>query len=78
MEYKENNTYRIMLKAQEAADKSAKAFKASHAFDVPKELVQQVYMVSLVEHALLEYNACVTAALKERGIDIPDILQDIR
>lgn len=78
VELKENNTYRIMLKAQEAAGKSVKAFKDRHLNDVPPELIQQVYTVSLVENAILEYNACVTAALKKRGIDIPDILEDLR
>lgn len=78
MELKENNTYRIMLKAQEAAAKSVKSFKDRHLNEVPPELIQQVYTVSLVENAILEYNACVTEALKKRGIEIPDILEDLR
>lgn len=34
-----------MLKAQESADKSVKAFKDRHLNDVPPELIQQVYTV---------------------------------
>ena len=45
MELKGNNAYRIMLKAQESADKSVKAFKDRHLNDVPPELIQQVYTV---------------------------------
>lgn len=74
--------FTIMDDAQSAANQSVQnLIKARNADKIPAmmppdHMIQQTFMVSLVENAIRGYNSALMAALKEQGIEIPDICEE--
>ena len=74
--------YKIMDRAQQAANASVKnLIKSRNADTVPEmmpadSVLQQTFMLSLVETAIREYNSALLSVLKEQGIEIPDICEN--
>lgn len=74
--------FTIMNNAQSAANQSVQdLIKARNADTIPammppKEMIQQTFLVSLVENAIRGYNSALMAALKEQGIEISDICEE--
>lgn len=74
--------FTIMNNAQSAANQSVQdLIKARNADTIPammppKEMIQQTFLVSLVENAIRGYNSALMVALKEQGIEIPDICEE--
>lgn len=74
--------YKIMDDAQSAAHQSVqKLIKVRNADKFPEmmppeRIIQQTYMVSLVEKAIRGYNSVLMEELKKQGIEIPDICEE--
>lgn len=74
--------FKIMDNAQKAAYQSVQGMIKLRTADKipemmpPESILQQSYVVSLVENAIRGYNEALMTELEKQGITIPDICND--